>query len=481
MHNKGINRFILCMVIIFVTIVVLIYAMPKNLKNVYSYNYVVDSFCILLCEILLLKLYIRNRLDMFEPIAIISLIYIMMYFVTPIYDIVVGDFLWYGYELFEYGVEASIIAFIGYLAFYITYTKNFKFRQKKVLYAKEKSVGLIIKNRSLLLITILIMYAFCFAANAVYLIKYTGNDLLYILSLGLLGNGSSVESTESSIGFISMFSYCLPAITLLYWEFGKSKICKICLFVPMLMLQVARGFRFFVIQIALTFFAYYYIKRGKRPKIISIFIFLLVIMIPVILMTLFRSSIRAGTGMDLSIVSTESINDAFEGAVWDNFRVYKNFYGMVDAIPSRYGYVFLRQILIGTVVMVIPRIIWPGKISSYGGVGLVELIGNNIASGQAYPNLGEYYYAFGVFGVIVFMAIYGWWMKYTRNKYMNRHDGLDLIVFSVLLGCNLQLIIRGYTPSNFWYVVFSVLPVWLVRKLGIVKSVVRLSGKENYE
>ena len=35
--------------------------------------------------------------------------------------------------------------------------------------------------------------------------------------------------------------------------------------------------------------------------------------------------------------------------------------------------------------MMIPRAIWPGKISSYGGEGLRVLIGNNIAAGQAYP------------------------------------------------------------------------------------------------
>ena len=74
---------------------------------------------------------------------------------------------------------------------------------------------------------------------------------------------------------------------------------------------------------------------------------------------------------------------------------------MVPVIPSQYDYVWGRQIVIGTIVMMIPRALWPGKISSYGGEGLTTLIGPNIASGQAYPALGEYYYAAG-FGEFCF-------------------------------------------------------------------------------
>ena len=136
---------------------------------------------------------------------------------------------------------------------------------------------------------------------------------------------------------------------------------------------------------------------------------------------------------------------------------------MVHVIPENFNYVGIRQIVIGTIVMMIPRAIWPGKISSYGGEGLRVLIGNNIAAGQAYPTLGEYYYAFGTLGVIIFMAIFGMWNRRLKYKYKNSNNKLDIIYFAVMLGCCLQLMIRGYFPSNFWYLLFAVLPIWIIK------------------
>ena len=113
--------------------------------------------------------------------------------------------------------------------------------------------------------------------------------------------------------------------------------------------------------------------------------------------------------------------------------------------------------------MLIPRIIWPSKPSMYGGEGLAVLIGPNIASGQAYPSLGEYYYALGVAGVIIMMGLFAVLMKYMSARKGHSDDPLDWIMYAAVASCSLQLIIRGYMPSNFWLVVFSVLPVILVR------------------
>lgn len=467
MKSEFKNKRIVAMCIVFGIVVGLVIAYPAGIEKIYIDNYLVDSLCLIMSIVMLLRLYINDKVDMFEPLILIAAVYIMMYFFTPIYDICVGELKWYGYDLFQYGIRATVIEFVGFIVFYFFYTHYFTFgdTRKDIHLYKDNDIH---DNEVKVSISlILLMYIFCFVANVYYLMRSGGNSLLYLLTLGLSGNGGSTTVTESSLGFVSMFSYCLPAVTLLYWEFGKSKLVKIILFIPMFMLQVARGFRFFVIQIIITFFAYYFIKNKKRPNMINIILAALVLMIPVLLMTLFRVSLREGTGMDLSGISLKSIQNAFDAAVWDNFRIYQNVYGMVHVIPDTYGYVYGRQLVLGTIYMVIPRIIWPGKLSSYGGFGLTTLIGSNIASGQAYPNIGEFYYAGGILGVIICMAIYGMWMKYVRDRFMYSDNKFNWITYSVLLGANLQLIIRGYMPSNFWYVVFSILPVWIVRKFGI--------------
>ena len=453
----------------FLFLLILLY--PSEAGEIYRNNYIVDGFA-LLTILLLIIIYIgKNGFDMFEPIYFITIIYAVLYFVTPIYDILTGEYLWFGYDLFKYGVKSTWIALTGYIVFYIFYIYKFKsktdYNTTQINITKIESNNFAAKKTDLIIIVTLIIYAVSFAANVWYMLKSGYTSITYILTMGLIGGEATAAEKVDNIGFVSMLSFCLPTSTLLYWEYGRSKLLKTVLFVPMLMLQVTRGFRFFVVQIAVTFFAYYYIKKKKRPKVINIIIALIVLIIPVLLMTMFRDTVRAGEGAAVSSVSGDSIKEAFDQAFWDNLRIYKNFYGMVNAIPKKFSFVYGRQMIVGTIVMAIPRIIWPGKISTGAGVGLVQIIGRNlIGTGQAYPNIGEYYFALGIVGVIVFMALYGWWAKKLKTKYMSvSAGGINNILFSVLLGANLQLIIRGYTPSNFWYLVFSILPILIIKMI----------------
>lgn len=451
---------------------ILLFFFPGEADILYQQNYIVDSIAVVTVLVLISIYIFRNGFDIFDPLYLITAIYGMMYFVTPIYDILNEEYSWFGYYLFDNGIKATLIALAGYFAFYIFYNVKFVLRRKNQLANSQevevKNADPDISQRGKIVPFILVMYAFCFAANVYYLLRSGYTSLTYVLTLGMFGGEQEAAEAVSDIGFISNFSYCLPTVVLLYWEYGRSKWLKGILFVPMLMLQIARGFRFFVVQIAITFFAYWFIRKQKRPGIIKIILSFVALMVPVLLMTLFRDSMRAGDGMELSTFFSNDLKEAFDDTVWFNFRIYKNFYGMVDAIPEKFGYVYGGQMIIGTIIMMVPRIIWPGKISTKAGEDLAYIIGSNLKNtGQAYPNIGEYYYALGIVGVLVCMAIYGIWSKSLKNKYMPYEaGGINNIVFATLLGANLQLLIRGYTPSNFWYLIFSLLPVVAVRIIG---------------
>ncbi len=452
--------------VLFMNFVAWILFVFQTTDDLYAINLSVDFLFLTIIELLLLLHSRKRTLDIFDPIYFVSAIYLCMFYVAPIYDIITTEYHWYGYSLFPYGVKASIYAFLGYLAMYIAYTFGLSRRKPSVYsYNDSESILSVSKNRKQFkLIVIYCMYAVSFAANVYYLINTGFGSLRYILTLGLSG-AENVSGGAGDIGFISMFSYMLPTIVLLAFEYNDNKTINTLLFVPMLMLQIARGYRFFIIHIIVMFVVYFYMKKGERPKTRKLVFFTVAIMLIVLIMTMFRQAIRNGTGMDLSAINGSAFMRTFEEAFWDNLRIYQNFYGMVKVIPSEYGFVGLRQILIGTVIMTIPRAIWPGKISSYGGESLRTLIGENLAAGQAYPTLGEYYYAFGIIGIILFMAIFGFWLRKLAYKYMYSDNILNIIFYAVMLGCCLQLIIRGYFPSNFWYVLFSVLPVWVIKKL----------------
>ena len=464
MQKRINNRVIVGMGIVALAIGLLIILIPVEIPNVYAKNYFVSSCCLIGSILLLLSLYIKGSLDILEPISFISLIYILIYFVTPIYDVIIGQYYWFGYDLFPYGVKPTLIAFAGFVSFFILYTTRFSNRSELNLQPKTLGERRHVVTNKVIPVSLL-MYVICFLANTFYLVLRSGNRLLYLLTLGLAGEARVVDQIESPIGFVVMFSFCLPAITLLYIEYGHSRILKVTFFFLMLMLQIARGFRYFVIQIVVTFFAFFCLKSKRRPKIRTMILVLFLLLIPVILMTMYRNSIRMGLGMDLSVINLESIKDALNAAFWDNLRIYRNFYGMVRKVPSVYPYVYGRQMIIGTIIMMIPRLFWPGKPPSAAGVDLTFLVGARLKdTGQAYPNIGEYYYAMGIPGVIICMAVYGTWAKKTKRKLLaNNNSPLDIIEYSILLGTNLQLIIRGYLPSNFWYIFFSLLPIIIVK------------------
>ena len=462
------SRFTKALAICIAALLLIVAFYPYSVGDVYQQTYVACGMAILI-EMVLLSFYvIKKGFDIFESLYFISVLYGFLYFITPMYDICVGETLWFGYDLFESGVKATGIAAIGYIAFFAFYAFKFVYKPKQEVQKKEEKAPILISEskRKLIVAVVIAIYALSFAANVFYLVRSGGVSFLYIITLGLLGDGY-LNASSAPLGFVSMFSYCLPAATLLYWEYGKSKTFKWVLFVPVVILQVARGFRFFVIQIAITFFAYVFIRKNQRPKLRHIVVAALAVSVPVLVMTLFRDTMRSGEGMAFNTINFESIRQGFEEAFWDNLRIYKNFYGLVAAVPEKYGFVYGRQMIIGTLVMVIPRIIWPGKISTEAGEELDVLIGGNLKDvGQALPNIGEYYYAIGIFGVILFMAIYGWWMKKIREKLeKTQNDCIQIIMYSILLGINLQLLIRGYTPSNFWYIVFSILPILIVKIL----------------
>ncbi len=395
-----------------------------------------------------------------DPFYIVSVIYLFMFAICPMYDIKIENYFWFGYSVFQNGCFATLIALIGYVSFYLFYRNSFKRDQKKAVRISWADGA---EQPKYLVLFILIMWLVCFACNSFYMVS-GGNSLLYCLTLGFAGEGGG-ESSADPLGFIGMFAYALPAATLLYCQYGKGKLTKGVMVYLMLVLQVSRGFRFIIIQIAIMLLIYYRLKHRRYPSAALMGSGAILMLAALLLMTIFRSDVRSGAGMDLSALSSSVLLDSFDDMFWDNLRIYKNFYGMVGVIPNPFPFCFGDEIVIGTLVMLIPRIIWKSKPSMYGGEGLAVLIGPNIASGQAYPNLGEYYYALGVAGVVIMMGLLAVLMKYMSARKGHSDDPLDWIVYAAVSSCGLQLIIRGYMPSNFWLVVFSVLPVILVRTL----------------
>ena len=461
------SRFYIISIVLIILIVALFLLSPQDINTIYFKNYCVDSFALIICFSIYGVQLIKKRVDIFSPMTLVSVLYIFMFFVTPIYDICREDYLWFGVDLFEYGIKGSLVALLGYICFW--FANIIIIRNKKMLIGEnnktnenELHVPIFQLNGQGVKTFIIIGYIVCLIANIFYLRSVSGSSLLYFLTLGLMG--TSGTATSGDFGAISMLSYALPSFCLLYFEYGKSKPIKIIAFVLMFMLQVARGFRFFILQIVVMFVAYYFLRNNKKLKFKTVIITALLSMIPVLIMTMFRNTIRGGQGMDLSLVNWEAIVDAFDSAFWENLRIYKSYYGIIKAVPNMTPYLYGKQMIIYTAIMLIPRALWKGKPGNPGTEA--QRLGINqiaVMSGSAYPNLGEYYYELGIIGVVFWMIVLGRWLQSIEYKYRyNAKSNIDYMKYSTILAVLIQLIIRGYTPSNFWMLVVCMLPYWLV-------------------
>lgn len=207
----------------------------------------------------------------------------------PMYDICNGTTTWFGYDFFTYGVEATLYAIFGYIVFVVMYYWAAKSGNscKSVSYCCGKHTALVC----------VVLYGVSFVANLYYLTHTTGNSISYVLSFGLIGHSGGVE-IETSIGFVGMLSYCLPATTLLYLAYGHSKPLKIVFILLMIMVQMANGFRFIVVETAYMLVAFMCLTRGLKLTPPKIALALIALLVPVMLMTMFRESVRSGAGVD---------------------------------------------------------------------------------------------------------------------------------------------------------------------------------------
>lgn len=454
-------------------ILILLFILSSNIEKVYEKTYFVLSGCMIVCLGLYLKYYSEGDIDIFSPITLFTMLYVVMFFVTPIYDLLIREYTWFNVNLFDQSIRCSLYAMVGYFCFFISYKYRFIIYKREKLWVKKntesKKTYLVNddSNHNRIILFTVVGYFICLFANIYYLVNAGGNSILYILTLGMLG--SSGKDTVADIGAISMLSYALPSFTLLYVEYGKRRLFKILAFILMFELQVARGFRFFILQIVFMFGSYYFIKENKKPRFSQILIIFLVTGIPLILMTVFRVSIRTGGGMDLATLNSEVFMDALDAVFWENLRIYNNYYAIVKVVPSLTPYLYGAQTIRYTAIMMIPRAIWPSKPGNPGTVAQELALGRSaVLGGSAYPALGEYYYDIGLLGIIMWMFIFGFFLKKVENRYRYKSTKkVDLMVFCTVLGNVLQFTIRGYMPSNFWMLIFCIVPYWFVGKFTI--------------
>lgn len=448
---------------------------PYNLSQELSECYY--SILLTYTVISFVSIYALNRrdFDVFDPIAMLIILYYGIFVFRPIADIKNNDYYTFGVDPMGGGVKANLIICISFIAFclgyYKTYTisgyRNRKHNRYEPLIDKSEKH---ITKRDILYKAYLV-WIVSFILSVINLI-ISGKDLTYIFTIGSSGFISD-EATAGGIAALSFFGYSMIPAWLYICIFEKNKVLVFLLSFLMLCVFIVRGTRIVLLIMLSAPILYYYISKKKRPKTRTILIGLFVTLLIMSFIQMSRYGTRTGSDIEIEEFSSAAVTNVFDA----DLTTYKQFYCIVDKYPSQYDYTYGKAIILQTLVTVIPRSLWPAKPDPVITEVMENAVNSRAAiSGMASPGIGEYYFEFGVCGCIGFMFLLGClFKKWNRLK---RYENIEsTIMFSTLYGLMFQIIIRTSTASCVYQYLFTVLPILFISRTRLFHTEYR---KESY-
>ena len=456
------NMFVVYWGMLSIAIILAIRGYPQ--EGLYTDEYIFLSLCMITYLTLNFMFFIAHSLYIFEPILLIFILYLFVFFIDPMMNIASGTTACMGFDVMEGCKKATIVFMFAYLLFLFGYYGTIK---KPVYYGASISKGYI-KNYgetewrgSKVESAAFLIWIISFAFGCIELVS-KGMSISYFLTLGLAGNIDNLYA-DSAFGFLGNFRFSMiTAWVYLFVCNRKSLKTKIC---GILTLEyfILRGFRHSLFVLIFAPILYPYIKEKKKPKTSTLILLLIIVIAVMGIMQFIRGALRSGSSIDWSTFDATIFIDAIKG----NCDVYKTFYGMVVAVPGELNYQLGMCSIVSVITMIIPRRIWPGKPVSPIITNLGMFCGTQAAnSGYAMPNISEYYLDFGPIGTAVCLFIFGQVLQKMKNlyeyKYYDRHS---LILYSIMFPALLQIVLRGYSPSYIYLLLFYAFPILVIKYL----------------
>ena len=448
--------FVFFLVMFFVFVLRFPYDSTASLK----YKYVFLLFFYLVYCGMFLFFNIKHR-DLFSPLLFAYILFYFVFVFRPLLDISNGGIFSSSGKDVSAGCEKATIIFgIGMFALSI----GFRCSKKTGYLSNFFSSRPINKNSHFLTVAVLI-WGVSFVSSIVYFI-FCGYSLSYIFSFGLYGTVNI--QNEGSLLFLSTLKSCLIASFIYICIYSKNNLAKIAFFVLGLIPFILMGRRSAALIYILAPIIYYVLSKNKKISFISILIGAVLFLLFVTIIGNTRSSLAKGTGFVFSIDNLLSPFDY-------ELTTYRCFYALVEAVPSNHNYTYGFNMFAYTVIMLIPRVIWPGKPDSpIKEIMLISVDQTAVDGGAVFPCVGEFYFEFGGLGVVIFMLLLGIIIRklyFLRESYSGNNSH-GLVFFSVEFMVLLQIFSRGNTPSNFYYALFTALPVIIMSLLDKNKSAI---------
>ena len=430
-----------------------------NVQLKKDYNFLVLAY--FFYAYFLWNVFVKHPIDLFEPMAFVSAMYFALLIFAPLVCIIRGTTLILGANTMSGCIKGTTVFLISFLFFCIGYYKKFSFikpRFRKVNRGRKQENNGAIDECQLMLL----FWMVCLLLTVVYDMS-TGKSPLYVLTFGQAG-AVAQEQSDSSLQILINFSYSLLGAWLYLWKAWQGhNITKIIMYLITLSVFATRGFRFILVIALFAPIVLHYLTVKKRPNLLKVIVACVVILSLMGSFGSIRNNLRTGTQITEVSTGIDALWDVFDS----DFCTFKAYYGVVKAFPEKMNYMHGREMFLYTAVMMIPRALWRGK--PYPLTHEVATAAmNSVAakSGMAFPNIGEFYFEFGAIGVVVCMFVFGILCAKLKRMLEKANNLESMIIYSVTFLSLVQIIGRGYIPSNFYLLIFLNLPMFLLNLNG---------------
>lgn len=431
--------------------------MPSDLNAQLRKDYIFLVLAYFFYAYFLWNVFVKHPIDLFEPMVFVSAMYFALLIFAPLVCIIRGTTLILGANTMSGCIKGTTVFLISFLFFCIGYYKKFSFgkTQSRIVNRERKQECDGVVNKCQLM---LLFWMVCLLLTVVYDMS-TGKSPLYVLTFGQAG-AVAQEQSDSSLQILINFSYSLLGAWLYLWKAWQGhNITKIIMYLITLSVFATRGFRFILVIALFAPIVLHYLTVKKRPNLLKAIVACVVILSLMGSFGSIRNNLRTGTQITEISTGTDALWDVFDS----DFCTFKAYYGVVNAFPEKMNYMHGREMFLYTAVMMIPRALWSGK--PYPPTHEVATVAmNSVAakSGMAFPNIGEFYFEFGPIGVAVCMFVFGILCAKLKIMLEKVNNLESMITYSVTFLSLVQIIGRGYIPSNFYLLIFLNLPMFLL-------------------
>lgn len=428
----------------------------------YTLNYAVLFMAYIIVGGIFFIVEASGKVKLFDPFTIVSLLYLMIMVIYPIYDYTRLNLTKAGVDTSDGCIKATLIFVVSYIIFCTGYFFT-KVKRNSGFFKKIETIS----DNEMFIIAI-VCWIIAFSGAMLGQIS-RGFSLDYILTLGRAAQDDiMVTSSSGGLLFLLMLTPTVIVSELMICVYGKNKLIKGMVVLLTAIYLFMRGSRVLFLVFLAAPIIYRYMKKGKSPSIKTVLLGSAILLIIFAIMMIARVGISRGSDFRELLMANLFSLETYMAVFESDFSTYKIFYGIVNAIPSKMNYLFGKGIFGYTLALIVPRAIWPGKPDAPEREVVLAAVGQTaVDGGNAYPNIGTFYSEFGIIGCVVFMFIFGKLMSKARKLY-NVNSRAALILYSCFWPFCFQLTARSI--SNAVYsLFFGFLPILIAWCYSTVK------------